>query len=53
MPATVILGAAGGIGSELSRRLADAGHDLLLAGRTKEKLEALAVELNSRRPGRY
>lgn len=53
MPATVILGAAGGIGSELSRRLADAGHDLLLAGRTKDKLESLAGELTSRRRGHY
>jgi 3-oxoacyl-[acyl-carrier protein] reductase len=53
MPAMVIIGAAGGIGSELCRRLADAGHDLLLAGRTKEKLDSLANELNAQRPGQY
>ena len=53
MPATVVIGAAGGIGSELCRTLADAGHDLLLAGRTIASLDALAAELQTRRPGRY
>ncbi len=40
----LILGAGGGIGSALSRRLASEGARLLLAGRTADKLEALAEE---------
>ena len=42
--AYVIFGATGGIGSALSRRLAAAGANLLLAARDREKLEALASE---------
>ena len=53
MPAYVVFGAAGGIGSELCRQLADSGADLLLAGRSSEKLDALAVELIGWRPGLY
>jgi 3-oxoacyl-[acyl-carrier protein] reductase len=44
-PAFVIVGAAGGIGSAVCRRLAKAGARILLVGRTAEKLEALAAEL--------
>lgn len=40
----VILGAAGGIGSAVARRLAKAGEQLLLAGRTAEPLQHLAAE---------
>ena len=40
----VILGAYGGIGSALARRLASAGHRLLLAGRNEDRLKALAAE---------
>jgi NAD(P)-dependent dehydrogenase (short-subunit alcohol dehydrogenase family) len=40
----VILGAGGGIGSELCRRLAARGARLLLGGRNPEKLSALAAE---------
>lgn len=53
MPAYVVIGAAGGIGSELCRQLADGGADLMLAGRTAEKLDALAIELIAWRPGQY
>ncbi|MGC8548084.1 MAG: SDR family NAD(P)-dependent oxidoreductase [Acidobacteriaceae bacterium] len=40
----VILGAYGGIGGALSRRLASAGHRLFVAGRNEERLKALANE---------
>ena len=40
----LILGAAGGIGSALTRRLAATGARLLLAGRTAAPLEALAAD---------
>lgn len=51
-PAYVIVGAAGGIGSELCRRLAARGScKLLLAGRTAAKLNALAEELTAIHPG--
>ena len=43
----MVVGAAGGIGSELCRQLAGAGARLVLAGRTGERLEALAAELPS------
>lgn len=51
-PAYVIVGAAGGIGSELCRRLAARGPcRLLLAGRDPNKLDRLAAELADVRPG--
>lgn len=43
----LILGAAGGIGSATARRLAGDGTPLLLAGRSREPLEALAAELGA------
>jgi NAD(P)-dependent dehydrogenase (short-subunit alcohol dehydrogenase family) len=46
-PVHVIFGAAGGIGSDLARRLHAAGADLMLAGRTAGKLEPLAAELGA------
>jgi 3-oxoacyl-[acyl-carrier protein] reductase len=49
-PAFVIVGAAGGIGSAVCRRLAKSGARILLVGRTAEKLEALAAELRSLDP---
>jgi len=42
--AVLILGAAGGIGGALARRLAGQGANLVLAGRDASRLEALAVE---------
>jgi len=41
----LIVGAAGGIGSALSKRLADRGDRLLLAGRDESKLDALAGKI--------
>lgn len=49
-PAFVIVGAAGGIGSAVCRRLATYGARILLVGRTAEKLEALAAELRATDP---
>ena len=46
-PVYVVLGATGGIGSELSRRLAAGGARLVLGGRDAEKLEPLAEELDA------
>ena len=46
-PVYVVLGATGGIGSELSRRLAEGGARLVLGARTGEKLEPLAKELGA------
>ncbi len=43
----VILGAYGGIGSALVRRLAGAGHRVFLIGRDQEKLQALAAEVGA------
>jgi NAD(P)-dependent dehydrogenase (short-subunit alcohol dehydrogenase family) len=47
-PVFVILGAAGGIGSCLARRLAAAGARLVLAGRDGAKLEPLVRELEAK-----
>ena len=46
-PVYVVLGATGGIGSELSRRLAEGGAKLVLGARNEEKLETLAEDLGA------
>jgi 3-oxoacyl-[acyl-carrier protein] reductase len=46
-PTGVIFGASGGMGSALARRLAAKGWKLILAGRSAEKLQPLASELNA------
>lgn len=43
----VVLGATGGIGSELSRRLADAGANPILAARDEDRLRGLAEEIDA------
>lgn len=45
--AYVVFGAAGGIGQSLCRRLAAQGARLLIAGRSQERLQALADELQA------
>ena len=47
LPAALITGAAGGIGSATARRLGAAGHALLLADIDAEKLAGLAAELEN------
>ena len=47
LPAYVIIGAAGGIGSAVCRRLAAKGARLFLVGQTAAKLESLAEELKA------
>lgn len=46
-PVHVLVGATGGIGSALARRLADQGARLVLAARDGKRLEALAEELSA------
>lgn len=46
-PCYVVIGATGGIGSELSRRLAATGARLLLGGRSAEKLRDLTDSLGA------
>jgi NAD(P)-dependent dehydrogenase (short-subunit alcohol dehydrogenase family) len=47
LPAYLILGATGGIGSELSHRLAKSGARLMLGARSNENLGKLAAELQA------
>ena len=47
VPTYLILGAGGGIGSALARRLAAGGATLMLVGRREEPLAALAAELGA------
>ncbi len=46
-PVYVVLGATGGIGGELSRRLAEGGARLVLGARNGERLDPLAAELDA------
>jgi NAD(P)-dependent dehydrogenase (short-subunit alcohol dehydrogenase family) len=43
----MVLGGSGGIGSELCRQLCDAGHQVAVAGRNREKVEKLAESLQA------
>ena len=50
-PVTCIVGAAGGIGTALCRRLAAEGHHLVLCGRTEAPLAELASAVGGGRAG--
>jgi NADP-dependent 3-hydroxy acid dehydrogenase YdfG len=43
----VVIGAYGGIGAELCRRLARNGSRIMVAGRDREKLESMASEVGA------
>lgn len=49
---TLITGASSGLGAEMARQFADLGHDLALAARRTEKLEALKAGILTAHPGR-
>ncbi|MFC7490808.1 MULTISPECIES: SDR family oxidoreductase [unclassified Knoellia] len=52
MTTTLITGASSGIGAELARQLAAAGHDLALCARRTERLDELAGEITAAHPER-
>jgi short-subunit dehydrogenase len=47
MPLTLITGASAGIGENLAEVFAEHGHDLILAARRRERLEALGARLSA------
>jgi 3-oxoacyl-[acyl-carrier protein] reductase len=53
LPAYVLIGGSGGIGSATALRLAKAGARLMLAGRDQAKLAAIVAELQGVKPGDY
>jgi short-subunit dehydrogenase len=52
MPTTLITGASSGLGAEMARQFAARGHDLALAARRSERLEALREEILAANPER-
>lgn len=52
MPSTLITGASSGLGAEMARQLAARGHDLALAARRTDRLEAVRDEIVAAHPAR-
>jgi short-subunit dehydrogenase len=52
MSTILITGASSGLGEEMARQFADRGHDLALAARRTERLEALKAEILANHPER-
>jgi short-subunit dehydrogenase len=52
MSTILITGASSGLGEEMARQFAALGHDLALAARRTDRLEALKAELLAAQPGR-
>ena len=51
-PVALVTGASMGIGQELARQLAAAGHDLILVARSADKLEAVAQAIQAQHDGK-